>query len=208
MPIKEDSLEMVEGGGMQHSPIIISREYRLSSPLTSTVREGKLESSRSPDHLSPTPTTPSPVSSSPSSSSSPLRNPSHRQKLQEPKRPLVSSFTKEYKLYTSSINTTRSSQSDSGGSTEGSYKSVKDSEPVGKIPCSFSCFGEDTSTALAAGLAEEGFGSLSRQRFSNEDNVNSEELFEEAAPVLTVASSFTNSSSISRGFNIAKDEDK
>lgn len=79
---------------------------------------------------------------------------------------------------------------------------------MGRTPCSFSCFGEDTSTALAAGLAEEGFGSLSRQRFSNEDDVNSEELFEGAAPVLTLASSFTDSSSISRGFNIVKDEDK
>lgn len=208
MPIKEDSLEMVEGGGMQHSPISVSREYHLSSPLASTARESKLESTRSPDHLSPTPTSSSPVPSSSSSSSSPLRNPSDRQKLREPKRPLVSSFTKEYKLYTSSITTGRSSQSDSGGSTEGSYKSIKDTESVGRTPSSFSCFGEDTSTALAAGLAEEGFGSLSRQRFSNEDDVNSEELFEGAAPALTLASSFTDSSSISRGFNIVKDEDK
>ncbi|XP_023718435.1 inositol hexakisphosphate and diphosphoinositol-pentakisphosphate kinase 2 isoform X5 [Cryptotermes secundus] len=208
MPIKEDSLEMVEGGGTQHSPISISREYRLSSPLTSTARESKLESTRSPGHLSPTPTSSSPAPSSCSSSSSPLRNPSDRQKLREPKRPLVSSFTKEYKLYTSSITTGRSSQSDSGGSTEGSYKSIKDTESVGRTPCSFSCFGEDTSTALAAGLAEEGFGSLSRQRFSNEDDVNSEELFEGTAPALTLASSFTDCSSISRGFNIVKDEDK
>jgi hypothetical protein len=206
MPIKEDSLEMMEGGGMQHSPI--SREYHLPSPLASAVREGKLESSRSPDYLSLTPASSSPVPSSSSSSSSPLRNPTDRQRLQEPKRPLVSSFTKEYKLYTSSKTNTRSSQSDSGGSTEGSYKSVRDSELVGKTPCSFSCFGEDTSTALAAGLAEEGFGSLSRQRFSNEEDVNSEALFEESSPVLTLASSFTDSSSISRGFNIVKDEDK
>jgi hypothetical protein len=208
MPIKEDSLEMVEGGGTLHSPVSISREVGLSSPLAFTARDGKLESSRSPDHLSPTPTSPSPVASSSSSSSSPLRNPTSRQKLQEPKRPLVSSFTKEYKLYTSNVTTTRSSQSDSGGSTEGSYKSFRDPESVGKTPCSFSCFGEDTSTALAAGLAEEGFGSLSRQRFSNEEDVNSESLFEETAPVLTLASSFTDSSSISRGFNIVKDEDK
>jgi hypothetical protein len=205
MPIREDSLEVVEGGGQQHGPM----EHRLSSPLASTAKEGKLESSRSPEHLSNTPTSSSPVSSSPSASSpSPLRNATDGQKLQEPKRPLVSSFTKEYKLYTSSISTTRSSQSDSGGSTEGSYKSIKDPESVGKFPSSFSCFGEDTSTALAAGLAEEGFGSLSRQRFSNENGMNSEELFEEAAPVLTLASSLTNSSSISRGFNIVKDEDK
>ena len=207
MPIREDSLEGVEGGSTQHRPISVRREYRLSSPLAFATREGKLDSSRSPDHLSPTSTSLSPVLSSPSTSS-PLRSTTGGQKLQEPKRPLVSSFTKEYKLYTSSITSSRSSQSDSGGSTEGSYKSIKDPESVGKFPTNFSCFGEDTSTALAAGLAEEGFGSLSRQRFSNEDDMNSEELFDETAPILTVASSLTNSSSISRGFNIVKDEDK
>lgn len=203
MPIREDSQEVVEGGGMQYGPISVSREYRLSSPLTSTAREGKLESSRSPELFSHTSASPSPVPSSPSTSS-PLRNATDGQNLQELKRPLVSTFTKEYKLYTS----TRSPQSDSGGSTEGSYKSVKDPDSVGKFPSGFSCFGEDTSTALAAGLAEEGFGSLSRQRFSNENDVNSEELFEEAVPILTLASSLTNSSSISKGFNIVKDEDK
>ncbi|XP_021941096.1 inositol hexakisphosphate and diphosphoinositol-pentakisphosphate kinase-like isoform X5 [Zootermopsis nevadensis] len=206
VPIREDSLEVLEGGILQHVPISVSKECQLSSPV-STAREGKLESSKSPEHHSHTPASVSPVSSSPSESS-PLRNATNRQNLQEPKRPLVSSFTKEYKHYTSSISTTRSPQSDSGGSTEGSYKSVKDPESVGKLPSSFSCFGEDTSTALAAGLAEEGFGSLSRQRFSNENGVSSEELFEEAVPILTLASSLTDNSSISRGFNIMKDEDK
>jgi hypothetical protein len=137
-----------------------------------------------------------------------LRGATDGRKLQEPKRPLVSSFTKEYKLYTSSVIAGRSSQSDSGGSTEGSYKSIKDTESVGKFLTTCSCFGEDTSIALAAGLAEEGFGSLNRQRFSDEDDVNSEELFDEAAPVLTVASSLTNSSSISRGFNVVNSENK
>lgn len=79
---------------------------------------------------------------------------------------------------------------------------------MGKFLTTCSCFGEDTSIALAAGLAEEGFGSLNRQRFSDEDDVNSEELFDEAAPVLTVASSLTNSSSISRGFNVVNSENK
>jgi len=206
MPIREDSLEMVEGGSTQHRPIIVSKEYQLSSPLAFATREDKLGSSKSQDHQSPTPTSLSPLLSSPSTSS-PLRSATDGQKLQEPKRPMVSSFTKEYKLYTSSVTNSRTSHSDSGGNTEGSYKSIKDPESVGKFPTSFSCFGENTSTALAAGLAEEGFGSLSRQRFSNED-MNSEELFDETAPILTVASSLTNSSSISRGFNIVKDEDK
>ena len=207
IPIREDSLEMVEGGSAQHRPISVSKEYRLSSPLAFATREGKLDSSKSLDYRSPTPTSLSPVLSSPSTSS-PLRSATDGQKLQEPKRPLVSSFTKEYKLYTSSITSSRSSHPDPGGSTEGSYKSIKDPESLGKFPTSFSCFGENTSTALAAGLAEEGFGSLSRQRFSNEDDMNSEELFDETAPILTVASSLTNSSSISRGFNIVTDEDK
>ena len=143
-----------------------------------------------------------------SSTSSPLRSATDGQKLEELKCHLLSSFTKEYKLYTSSITNSRSAHSDSGGITEGSYKSIKDPESVVKFPTSFSCFGENTFTALAAGLAEEGFGSLSRQRFSNEDNMNSEELFDETTPILTVASSLTDSSSISRGFNIVKDEDK
>ena len=79
---------------------------------------------------------------------------------------------------------------------------------MGKFPTSFSCFGENTSTTLAADVAEEGFGSLSRQRFSNEDDMNSEELFDETVPNLTVASILTGCSSISRGFNIVKAEDK
>jgi hypothetical protein len=207
IPIKEDSFEMVEGGGTQHSPISVGRDYWLSSPLASSAREGKIEPSRSPDHISPSPTCPSPIPTS-LSTSSPLRNATDGQKVQETKYPLVSSFTKEYKLYMSSMTAARSLQSDSGGSAEDSWKSIKDPEYVGKIQTSFSCFGEDTSTALAAGLAEEGFGSLSRQRFSNKDDVNSEELLEEAVPILTLASSLTNSSSISRGFNIVKDEDK
>ncbi|XP_069692584.1 inositol hexakisphosphate and diphosphoinositol-pentakisphosphate kinase isoform X3 [Periplaneta americana] len=73
--------------------------------------------------------------------------------------------------------------SDSGGSTEGSYKSVKEPESAGRAPG----FGEDTSSALAAGLAEEGFGSL---HLSCDD--------EEMVPVLTLASS----ASVSRGFNV------
>jgi hypothetical protein len=85
---------------------------------------------------------------------------------------------------------------------------MKDPESVRKFPTNFSCFGEITSTTLAADVAEEGFASLSRQRFSNEVDMNLEELFDETAPNLTVASSFTDSSSISRGFNIVKDEDK
>lgn len=207
MPIREDSLEMVEGARTQHRPISVSKEYQLSSPLAFATREGKLDSSKSLGHHSTTPTSPSPVLSSPSTSS-PLGSATDGQKLQEPKRPLMSSFTKEYKLYTSSITSTKSSHSDSSGNTESSYKLFKDPESVGKFPTNLSCFGENTSTALAAGLAEEGFGSLSRQRFSNEDDLNSEELFDETAPILTVASSLTNSSSISRGFNIVKDEDK
>ena len=79
---------------------------------------------------------------------------------------------------------------------------------MGKFPNSFSCFGEITTTEVAADVAEEVFGSLSRQRFSNEVDMNSGELFDETAPKLTVASSLTDSSSISRDFNIVKDEDK
>ena len=72
---------------------------------------------------------------------------------------------------------------------------------MGRTPANFSCFVEDTSSKLAAGLEEEGFGSLSRQRFYNEQNPDT---FEEAAPTLTLASSLKDSSGVSRGFNISK----